>query len=285
MQAHLLKVNLPHDQSILYHSFRSKYFYDNWHFHPELELFYVEKGDGLRLVGDGIERFESGDLVLLGPNIPHVWKCDARYYDPQQETGVAGIVIQLPEHFMHREELDFHETAHIADLLQKSRFGLKFEGESAQRIRHMILQMETESSFHRLISILEILNLMASSDEYRLLSTPGFISAIENSGSDRINRVFEYILQNFTGVIKLEEVSELLNLTPTSFCRYFKRHTQKTFTRYLNEVRVSYACKLLREGNLKITTIAYECGFQNQSNFNRQFKKLKGISPGSYALN
>lgn len=282
MQPLLLKVDLPVNQSILYHPFISEYFYDNWHFHPELEIFYVERGDGLRLVGDSIERFDKGDLVLLGSNIPHAWKCDAKYYDSDLPLSVAGTVIQLPEHFMIHGDLRFEETNHIVELLQKSKFGMRIEGETAMQFINMIKGMEAKTPFHRVITILEGLNLVATTGEYRFLSTPGFISAIENSDSERINKVFDFILQNFTEVIKLEEISGLVNLTPTSFCRYFKQHTQKSFTRYLNEVRISYACKLLRERNFTITQIGYESGFQNLSNFNRQFKKIKGMTPKTY---
>lgn len=285
MQPLLLKVDLPVNKSILYHPFVSEYFYDHWHFHPELELFYVEKGDGLRLVGDSIERFDRGDLVLLGSNIPHAWKCDAKYYDPEQKLTVAGTVIQLPEHFMIQSDLQFEETQHIVELLQKSRFGLCITGKTAKESVGLIKGMESLSPFHRVLTILEILNMVATSGQYRILSTPGFISAIKNSDSERINKAFNFILQNFTEVITLEEISALVNLTPTSFCRYFKLHTQKSFTRYLNEVRISYACKLLKEREFSITRIGYESGFQNLSNFNRQFKKIRGVTPRAYWKN
>ena len=282
MQPLLLKVDLPDNQSILYHHFTSEYFYDNWHFHPELELFYVERGDGLRLVGDSIERFDEGDLILLGSNLPHAWKCDAKYYDPALNMTVAGIVIQLPEHFLVRGNLRFEETNHIVELLNKSRFGIQVGGNTAKDIIPDLLGMKDQSPFQRIITILETLNRVALSGEFRTLSTPGFIDAIESAGSERINKVFDYILQHFTNVIKLDEIASLVNLTPTSFCRYFKQHTQKPFTRYLNEVRISYACKLLREKHYNITRIGFESGFQNLSNFNRQFKKIKGMTPKAY---
>lgn len=282
MQPLLLKVDLPVNRSILYLQFSAEHFYDQWHFHPELEIFHVEKGDGLRLVGDSIERFDAGDLVLLGSNIPHTWKCDIKYYKSEKNLNVSGTVIQMPESFLRNGDLHFEETGHIVELLQKSKFGLRITGETARQVIGIIKKMAYKTPFHRVISVLEALNLVATTGEYRTLSSSGFISAIENSDSERINKVFDFILQNFTKVIRLEEISALVNLTPTSFCRYFKQHTQKTFSRYLNEVRISYACKLLREGNLTITGIAYESGFQNLSNFNRQFKKIRGKNPGAY---
>jgi AraC-like DNA-binding protein len=134
------------------------------------------------------------------------------------------------------------------------------------------------------LTILGVLNRVAVSGEFRILSGPGFTDANHANGSERINKVFDYILQNFTNVIKLEEIAGLVSLTPTSFCRYFKQHTQKPFSRYLNEVRISYACKLLLEKSFSITRIGYESGFQNLSNFNRQFKKIKGMTPRDYQL-
>lgn len=282
MQPVFLKVDLPINETISFLEFKSDIFYDKWHFHPEFELFYVKRGDGLRLVGDNIKKFGNGDLVLLGPNIPHTWKCDDKYYNKELNIGVEGFVAMFPNDFESETYFKLPEMQSIKEIIQKSKFGLEIIGSTKIEVIKKLQNFESKTPFKRVLIILEIFNLIAESQEYKTISSPGFIDLIDKSNSNRINKVFDYILENFTNVIKLEDISELVCLTPTSFCRFFRKHTQKSFSRYLNEVRISYACKLLIENNFSITRIGYESGFQNLSNFNRQFKNIMEITPKEY---
>ncbi len=253
-----------------------------WHYHPAIEIMYITRGIGTRFVGDCIEQYEEGDVCMIGPNLPHEWRNDDAYFD--KESGLRATCICL---FFKREIFDpnfirLPEMNNIRDLIERARRGLKFTGNSKLEITRFIRSSVSDVGVRKVTNLLTLLELMATSTEYELLASVGFTNSVNSEDFERFNKVYKFLVKNFATSIRLEEVSTLVGLTPTAFCRYFKERTKKTFVEYLNEMRIGYSKKLLLENKMKISTISGEVGFPNLSNFISQFKKVTGMSPSQF---
>lgn len=253
-------------------------FYNKWHFHPELELTHIVKGRGTRFVGDNIEFFQDGDLILVGSNLPHVWKNQNK----ESELSVARVVQFLPN-FMGEDILKLVEFKNIQKLLIKSSFGLKIEGEVKVLILGFLNKLfKTEDPLERIILIIKMLDCLGTSDETIPISKSLFLVELDKQNKDRLNRVIDYTITNFASKIMLEDVASISNMSVSNFCKFFKVRVKKTYVQYLTEVRIGMSCKMLIENQLSINRIAYDSGFVNISNFNRAFKLNKNMTPFSY---
>ena len=253
-------------------------FYNKWHFHPELELTHIVKGRGTRFVGDNIEFFKDGDLILIGSNLPHVWKNQNK----ESELSVARVVQFLPN-FMGEDILKLVEFKNIQKLLIKSSFGLKIEGEVKVLIIGFLNKLfKTEDPLERIILIIKMLDCLGTSDETIPISKSLFLVELDKQNKDRLNRVIDYTITNFASKIMLEDVASISNMSVSNFCKFFKVRVKKTYVQYLTEVRIGMSCKMLIENQLSINRIAYDSGFVNISNFNRAFKLNKNMTPFSY---
>lgn len=272
----------PIDSHIHYYIEDLPHFIVPWHYHPAIEIMYITRGIGTRFVGDCIEQYEEGDVCMIGPNLPHEWRNDDAYFD--KESGLRATCICL---FFKREIFDpnfirLPEMNNIRDLIERSRRGLKFTGNSKLEITRFIRSSVNDVGVRKVTNLLTLLELMATSTEYELLVSVGFTNSVNSEDFERFNKVYKFLVKNFATSIRLEEVSTLVGLTPTAFCRYFKERTKKTFVEYLNEMRIGYSKKLLLENKMKISTISGEVGFPNLSNFISQFKKVTGMSPSQF---
>ena len=272
----------PIDSHIHYYIEDLPHFIVPWHYHPAIEIMYITRGIGTRFVGDCIEQYEEGDVCMIGPNLPHEWRNDDAYFD--KESGLRATCICL---FFKREIFDpnfirLPEMNNIRVLIERSRRGLKFTGKSKLEITRFIRSSVNDVGVRKVTNLLTLLELMATSTEYELLASVGFTNSVNSEDFERFNKVYKFLVKNFATSIRLEEVSTLVGLTPTAFCRYFKERTKKTFVEYLNEMRIGYSKKLLLENKMKISTISGEVGFPNLSNFISQFKKVTGMSPSQF---
>ena len=272
----------PIDSHIHYYIEDLPHFIVPWHYHPAIEIMYITRGIGTRFVGDCIEQYEEGDVCMIGPNLPHEWRNDDAYFD--KESGLRATCICL---FFKREIFDpnfirLPEMNNIRDLIERSRRGLKFTGKSKLEITRFIRSSVNDVGVRKVTNLLTLLELMATSTEYELLASVGFTNSVNSEDFERFNKVYKFLVKNFATSIRLEEVSTLVGLTPTAFCRYFKERTKKTFVEYLNEMRIGYSKKLLLENKMKISTISGEVGFRDVSNFISQFKKVTGMSPSQF---
>lgn len=272
----------PIDSHIHYYIEDLPHFIVPWHYHPAIEIMYITRGIGTRFVGDCIEQYEEGDVCMIGPNLPHEWRNDDAYFD--KESGLRATCICL---FFKREIFDpnfirLPEMNNIRDLIERSRRGLKFTGKSKLEITRFIRSSVNDVGVRKVTNLLTLLELMATSTEYELLASVGFTNSVNSEDFERFNKVYKFLVKNFATSIRLEEVSTLVGLTPTAFCRYFKERTKKTFVEYLNEMRIGYSKKLSLENKMKISTISGEVGFPNLSNFISQFKKVTGMSPSQF---
>ncbi len=253
-------------------------FYNKWHFHPELELTHIVKGRGTRFVGDNIEFFQDGDLILIGSNLPHVWKNQNK----ESELSVARVVQFLPN-FMGEDILKLVEFKNIQKLLIKSSFGIKIQGEVKVLILGFLNKLfKTEDPLERIILIIKMLDCLGTSDETIPISKSLFLVELDKQNKDRLNRVIDYTITNFASKIMLEDVASISNMSVSNFCKFFKVRVKKTYVQYLTEVRIGMSCKMLIENQLSINRIAYDSGFVNISNFNRAFKLNKNMTPFSY---
>lgn len=269
-------------QAFIFKDLKSPYFNPNWHFHPEFQISYIIKGQGTRFIGDNVQTFKEGDLVLTPPNLPHLWRSDEPYFEKDSKLLTRAMVIYFDQDLMSPPLLDREEFYALKKLVENASRGIEFYGGTPTKVFHLMQKIGPKKGFRRIINLLEILEVMAISEEYNLLSSPGYRNVFKTDDSEKMQLVYEYVITRFTTKIELQDVADLLNMTTTSFCRYFKPRANKTFTRFVNEIRIGHSRKLLLEDNFNISQISYECGFNTLSNFNRQFKAIVKMSPHEY---
>lgn len=278
-----IEQRLPQDFDKSFVVFREtgKHFPCPWHFHPEFELVLVLRSTGRRMVGDHIGYFNDDDLVFMGSGIPHVWINDPQFMNGEAGYQADAIVIHFMDSFLGDKFLSIPEMENFKNILRLSSRGLAYHGKTRERINHLMKNMVTMSGLKRLSALFEIFDMLATSTEYEVLASPGY-TQVELKASDRFGKVTEYIMRNFDKEITLPEVASIANMAVTTFCNFFKDHFRVTFVEYLNTVRIGYACKLLADDDYNIVEIAYESGFKNLANFNRQFKRYKNMTPTEY---
>ncbi len=248
----------------------------NWHFHPELELVYVNDGSGKRHIGKHLSYFNDGELILMGAYLPH-YGFTNRLSGNESET-----VIQFKEDFLGEGFFQTPEMANVKRLLELSKKGLAFTGDAKHKIGSKIESLAWTDHFGRLMGLIDVLNDLATTDEYKVLNADGVAMAVDTKENDRMNDIYDYIRENFKEHIALEDISDEVSMTVPAFCRYFKKISRKTFTKFVNEYRVVHASKLLAETSLPITEVSFESGFNNFSHFNKLFKEFTGKSPSAY---
>ena len=250
-----------------------------WHFHPEFEIVYISRGSGKRHIGNHISYYENGDLIFLGPNIPHFG-----FVDDIKEEHVE-IVVQMKEDFLGVDFWQRPEMQAIQQLFEKAKQGLSFRGAIKDQVGRQLIAMVEADNFNKLLGLLSCLNQLAESEEYLILNADGVAFEVNAQDQERMQSIYNFTAQNFQSPIALKDIAQEVNMTVPAFCRYFRKLTQKTFTRFVNEYRVAHACNLLSRNHLSISEVCYESGFNNFSHFNKQFKEFTGKSPSEYRKN
>ena len=244
-----------------------------WHFHPEVELVYVNKGQGKRHIGNHVSYFNNSQLILMGPNLPHKGFTD-RLVSKGKETLVQFQIEVLGEMFIQLPE--------ISRLFQLAKNGILYQSETKKRVGPKIEKLVQVNGVNRMIKLLDVINELAQATDYTILNADGFAFETKSQDNNRINVIYEFINLNFQNDITLEEIANQISMTVPAFCRYFKKTTGKTFTQLVNEYRVVHATKLLSETQKSITDICFESGFNNFSHFNKHFKLITGKSASNY---
>ncbi len=252
-----------------------------WHYHPEYELLYITKSTGIRFVGDSVEHFTPGDLVLVGPNLPHLWRNDASYYDADSEKMVKTVVIKFFKNFIGDNTFDAPEFSEINRMLNDAKYGISFGRNISNQLREEILSITNIKHTEQFIKLLGILYKLSTTNEKQLLSSSD-MRQYTPKGARRIDKVLRYISDNYSKSIALEDVSDIACMTPNSFCRFFKKKTNKSFTGFLNEVRIRNASRLLVQESLPVNDVCFLVGYNSITNFNKQFKKIMGSTPKQY---
>ncbi|NNF21149.1 MAG: helix-turn-helix transcriptional regulator [Saprospiraceae bacterium] len=247
-----------------------------WHFHPELEIVYVKGGSGKRHIGNHLSYYMDGELLLIGSNLPHLGFTD-RHSRNESET-----IIQIKTDFLGENFFDMPETSDIKKLFERAKYGISFLGESKYHIGQKIEQIPELDKFDRLIALLEVLKDMAESSQYQMLNATEYSFEVPTEDNERPEMIYAFVRERFLETITLEEIASHVNMTVPAFCRYFKKLSSKTFTRFVNEYRIVHACKLIAEQKISITEVCYQSGFNNFSHFTKLFKEVTGESPSKY---
>jgi AraC-like DNA-binding protein len=255
---------------------------NRWHYHPEVELIHFKKGEGTQFIGDSIKRFKPGDVVLVGAHLPHYWRFDDSYFEENPRHRADVRVAHFCENFWGGEFLDLPENITIKTMLEKGRRGLQINGKAKTRVAELLEKLLESEGSVRIVHLIEALETIAGCKQVSPLSSIGFKHDSSESESERINAIYDYSLKNFKRKIQLEEIAAVANISPNSFCRFFKSRTRKTYSQFLIEIRVGHACKLLIENNYSIKQLCFESGFNNFTSFHKYFKVITGKSPLNY---
>ena len=282
MKPQLLKVQNGHGHSFSVRQDLVPYVNNLWHYHSEVELIHFKKGEGTQFIGDDIKRFKSGDVVIVGSNLPHYWRFDDKYFTEDTQENVDVRVAHFTENFLGEYFLYLPENNKLKIVLEKAKRGLQIIGKPKQVVAELLEQLVSSNGSKRIILLIEALSSISDCKQLSSLSSMGFKSDFNEEQNGRINAIYNYSVKNFKYKIKLEKIAEVANISPNSFYRYFKSHTGKTYSLFLIELRVGHACKLLIENRQCIKRLCYESGFNNFTSFYKYFKKITGKSPHSY---
>lgn len=261
---------------------RQAYFYDILHRHPEIQLTLILKGEGTIFAGDYIGSFEPGDIFLIGHNMPHVFKSEEEYYsNPDMESHAVSLFFE--EQAWLADFIKLPETMQLKSFLQKSNGGFRTGGdEKDKHLAKMIQRLPEIHGMERLLLSLTVLHELSSSQQIQPLSGYSDPHVLTENEGQRMNNIYQFTLKEFHRPVSIDEVAGIAHLSANAFCRYFKKRTRKTYVNFLNEIRIGKAGKMLLQSDESITNICHQCGFNNLSNFNRIFKRMKGQTPGEY---
>lgn len=246
-----------------------------WHFHPEIEIVYVEANKGIRHIGDHISTYEGSDLALIGSYIPHL------NFDYGVKATVETVVVQLRETFFDDGLKTFPELTSVIELFEKAKTGIAFFGETKKNAGERLKKLTTLPQFNQLIELLSVFQFLAGSKEYVKLKVRPVSSHTILKQQERIHQVYQHVEEHFKNATDTNAIAEKVNLSVPAFCRYFKKATKLTYTDFVNQYRINYAKKLLLQDR-NVTEACYESGFENLSYFNRAFKKITGESPSKF---
>jgi AraC-like DNA-binding protein len=249
-----------------------------WNYHPECELHLIRRSSGTAFVGDYIGQFRPGNLVLVGPDLPHHWESDRR----AGVVHVRDVALHFDPGLVHRGAQTFPEFAELEPLIKDAQRGLQFHGETARRGAALLERIGVESGLPRLLDFLELMRLLGRSGEREPLASVGYLPNLDREAAPVVQKIMQYILANLSGQVRMSEAARLSGMSEPSFCRFFKRNTGNNFVGYVRKLRIGAACKLLAESSLPVTDVCYEVGYQNVSNFNRHFRREKGVTPSRY---
>lgn len=282
MKLERTKISSYLNSAISVHAREESFFQAPFHSHPELELVYVKESFGKRIIGNSVDNFESGDMVFLGSDIPHVWLNDEIYYQNINKLKAKAIVVYFNKDIFGPAFYEMKEAKKINTLFEKAKKGLSITGKTNSLIAEKLELLVNKKDFEVILGLFEILSLLSENSDYDIINIEAYTPTNDDFKKDRLSDVYQYIKDNYKKEISLDEVAQIANLTPTSFCRMFKSRTKKNFIEYLNEIRISNACKHLIETDMSVSEIAYECGYKTVSNFNKLFKKNTGNTPKEY---
>jgi AraC-like DNA-binding protein len=260
----------------------NKYFYDYLHQHPEAQLTVILSSEGKIIAGDYIGNFKPGDVFLIGPNLPHVFRNDKKYYQDDTEQRAHSLSVFFEWQSFGEKFLSLPELKGLHEFSKLSERGLAIHEPVGKHIRQLIHQMFKKNEMDRVIILLKILNLLTNSPDKEPLASSGAYSDYDENDGKKLGDVYRFTMKEYHRKIQLEEIAEVAHMTTNSFCRYFKKRTRKSYIDFLTEIRIGQAKKLLQQDDLSISQISYEVGFNNLSNFNRKFKEVCAITPTEF---
>jgi AraC-like DNA-binding protein len=283
MRPSLLKIETKKEKSFSIRYDVISAFKGVWHYHPEVELHYVVKGEGVRVIADNIRNFSAGELIFLGENLPHCWRSSEEYRVKGDSLDVEAIVLQFLPDCLGRYLINLPEAYLLPKLFEKARAGMLINGTAKIRIVALMQRLLNEDGLSCIITLIEILKELSETDQYHeiAISRNALYRCTEDERR-RFNNICQHTLKHFKREVSLREIASVGNLSTASFCRYFKLMTNKNYCQFITQIRISHACKLIVEDRLSTAAICFESGFYNLSNFYRHFKKHTGMTPLVY---
>lgn len=278
----LLKIHLQHNHTFNIRHDVVPYFYNKLHFHPEIELIYIIEGDGRQFIGENVFHFKKGDMMLVGANVPHLWRADERFFKKDATLTMQAYVLHFLPDCLGDFFLNLPENKDIYDLIfHQAPLSVRIKDTCKEKVVHCMQSLLTASESRRIILLLEILSTITTEKDATrtICNHPVLFDKAKRDEGDKMNQIYQYILNNFHHEITLNQMAKIAHMTPNAFCRYFKSRIKKTFSGFLMEVRIGHAAKLLAETNKSVADICFESGFNNFSNFNRHFKLITHKTP------
>ncbi len=269
------------DTSIHAFHYNEKHFDAPWHYHKEYELTYITQSNGVRYVGNSIENFQVGDMVLIGSSLPHAWK-----NAPNYQNGASSLCVQWKNDTLELAFNSIKEFVGITRMLEKSKAGIVFKTcDKVNILGSKLMMLPALDGVNRILKFIDVLHQLSTIKNFRLLSSPSEVQEGYTEADQRIKAIFDFIDANYANKINIETMASVVHMTNSSFCKFFKNRFKKTFTQYLNEFRIHNVCQHLQELDYSVTQIATECGYENMSYFHKQFKRFIGMTPAQYRKN
>ncbi len=252
-----------------------------WHYHNNFEISFITEGSGKRIVGDSIEEFQPGDLVFIGPNLPHVWIADKETRMLSKRT-MEMVFLQFNLNVISDQLLSLPEFSNVKRALVLSERGIHIIGDTLNEVSEIMLQLPYLKSFDRMLHFFMLMDIIGKSNSNIQLASKEYLKLRFTTGNKRIAAIHEFLMNNYRDEVDLKRLAELVNMAEGSLCRFFKMNMGITIFEYLNKIKSEFACKLLMDHDLSIMEVCFDSGFNNISHFNKQFKKITGMPPSEY---
>jgi AraC-like DNA-binding protein len=278
----LEEIKLNPEESFYIGVFQDHIDKSHWHYHQEFELSFITEGSGQRIVGDSIEEFNPGDLIFIGPRIPHVWFSEDTRRIQHSGRTLESVYLLFNQEILPDDLTTLPEFSNIQKAIRLSERGIRVAGDTLNEVSKIMLQLPYMNSFKRLMMFYEIMDLIGRTSSHVYLASAEYIRSRFETTNSRIKRIHEFLMKNYQEDIDLNEVAEIAHMAPASVCRFFKKSTGLTIFEYLNKIKIDYSCQLLLNTDLNIMDISYDCGFNNLSHFNKQFRKFIGKTPSEF---
>ena len=282
MKELLEEIKLNPEESFFIGIFQDHIDKSYWHYHQEFELSFITEGAGQRIIGDSTEEFYPGDLIFIGPRIPHVWFPDTKHRRQHSGRTLESVYLLFNQDILPASLTSLPEFKNIRNAIKLSERGVQITGETLNDVSRIMLQLPYINNMKRLMLFYEIMDIIGRSDSFTYLASEDYVKAKFATTNKRINNIHEFLMKNYQNDIDLKEVAEIAHMAPASVCRFFKNTTGLTIFEYLNKIKIDYSCQLLLNTDLNILDISYDCGFNNLSHFNKQFKRFTGNTPTQY---
>jgi len=282
MQELLQQIKLNPNESFFIGIFQDHIDQSRWHYHQEYELSFITEGSGSRIVGDSVEEFHPGDLIFLGPRIPHVWFSGSPVLNQHSGRTLESVYLLFNQDILPESLTSLPEFKEVNHALRLSERGIRITGDSLNQVSRIMLQLPYLSNMKRLMLFYEIMDIIGKSESFTYLASDQYIKTRFEPTNSRVKNIHEFLMLNYREEINLEKIAGIVHMAPASACRFFKASTGLTIFEYLNKIKIDYACKLLLNTELNVVDISYDCGFNNLSHFNKQFRKFLGKTPSEF---
>lgn len=282
MKELLEEIKLNPEESFYIGIFQDHIDKSHWHYHQEFELSFITEGAGKRIVGDSVEEFHPGDLIFIGPRIPHVWFPEGKHMQQHSGRTLESVYMLFNNDILPEALTELPEFENIRKAIALSERGARITGDTLNEVSRIMLQLPYMSRIKRLMFFYEIMDLIGKSTSFSYLASEQYVKTKFETSNSRVNKIHEFLMKNYQDNVDLEEVAEVVHMAPASVCRFFKSATGLTVFEYLNKIKIDYSCKLLLNTDLSVVNISYDCGFNNLSHFNKQFRKFLGQTPSQF---